>query len=95
MAVAPDASGGLGSYASDLKGVLTGALNQVAAPALGRLLGIGDLRTYVDADGNVVNAATPSKVTLANQVSTLLKNPLVVLGGVALLVGVVVLIVRR
>ena len=92
---APDASGGLGSLIGDLRGILTGALNEVAAPALGKLVGIGDLRQTYDADGNLVNAASPSKTTLSAQLSTLLKNPVVLIGSIVLVVGVVALIVRR
>jgi len=86
MITEPDASGGLGSYSRDLWGILTGALNVVAAPALGQLLDINTTST-VGADGQVRHAATPSAPAPA---PSALSNPLVIVG---LIVGVVLLVV--
>lgn len=95
MATEPDASGGLGSLASDIRSILTGALHQVAAPALGKLLGIGDLTRTVTADGQVVYEAAPTKAPAPTEhARDLLSNPLVVAAGVAAVVALVVMIVK-
>lgn len=93
MITDPDASGGLGSFSKDLWGVLTGALSQVAAPALGKAL---DLQATTDAQGNLRYAASPAPPTkVSAQVTDLLKNPLVMIVGIALVVGVAVALIKR
>jgi hypothetical protein len=94
MIADPDKSGGLGSIAADIRGILTGALNQVAAPALGKLLNIGELGT-VDADGVYRPKAAPSKpVTAGDVLSDALRNPFVIAAAVAALVAVVIAIAK-
>lgn len=86
MATEPDASGGLGSFASDVLGILTGAAGTIAQSpvALGRLLNLGDLTATVDAQGRTQLAAAPApEPSAAARASDMLKNPLFIVGALA------------
>lgn len=96
MITEQDASGGLGSFAGQLLGTLTGGLQLVAAGELSRRYGFGfgaDGTVAVDADGVVRDRSAPSReVTVGDRAAALFSNPFVIVGaiaGIALLIAAV------
>lgn len=95
MITDPEALGTLKSVPRDLWGVLTGALDVVAAPALGRLLDV-NVTTTVDDQGVLRHAAAPTPPTsVTDRARDALSNPFIVAGLIAAAVALVVVLVRR
>lgn len=90
MLTDPDASGGLGSFASDLLGTLTGGLKAVTAGELIKRYGYGDFTDLptINANGQVRPGAAPTSPYAG--IGSIASNPLVILGAV-LVVGLVII----
>lgn len=95
----PDVSGGAGSFLSGLLPTLTNGLNAVLAANLNDKFGEGiasGLAT-VDANGNLVYKATPAPTPTAGQVvaSQALSSPVLLIGGIALALVLVLTLARK
>jgi hypothetical protein len=95
----PDASGGAGSFLSGLLPTLTNGLNAVLAANLNDKFGEGiasGLAT-VDANGNLVYKATPAPIPTTGQVlsSQALSSPVLLIGGVAVALILVIALTKK